>query len=63
MAATATTEDAWLYTADMGWLWTSAGNYPFLYRDEDATWLWYGGQTHPRMFYNFTAEDWESHEP
>ncbi|NLG34997.1 MAG: hypothetical protein GX548_06560 [Lentisphaerae bacterium] len=63
IADTAFIDDIWMYTADMGWLWTSEGDYPFLYRDDDATWLWYGGQTDPRWFYNFKTEDWESFDP
>ena len=60
MAATATMEDIWMFTADMGWLWTAASQYPFLFRNDDGAWLWYNGQTNPRWFYNFTTETWES---
>ena len=60
VAATATMEDVWMYTADMGWLWTGDGIYPFLYRNDDAAWLWYDGRTNPRWFYNLTTEEWES---
>ena len=63
VAATATMEDVWMYTADMGWLWTSPGAYPFLYRNEDSTWLWYRGDTNPRWFWNLNVEDWESLQP
>jgi hypothetical protein len=63
MAATASQEDVWMYTEAMGWLWTSAEKYPFLYRNQDDTWLWYNGQTNPRWFWNFTTEDWETHQP
>ena len=42
-----------------GWLWSGDGIYPFLYREEDETWLWYDGGTNPRRFFNFTTELWE----
>lgn len=63
IGATATMEDIWMFTADMGWLWTSAGDYPFLFRNDDGAWLWYNGETNPRWFYNFTTEEWESLQP
>ena len=59
VAETATMEDLWLFTADMGWLWTAAGKYPFLFRNDDAAWLWYNGQVDPRWFFNFGTEEWE----
>ncbi len=56
-------DDAWMYAEDMGWLWSGKGVYPFLYREEDLSWLWYDGRTNPRWFYNFTGEEWESINP
>ena len=55
----ATPEDIWLYAEDLGWLWTRAAIYPYLYRDSDGAWLWYNGATSPRWFRNMTAESWE----
>ena len=52
--------DIWLYTQDMGWLWTSSTTYSFLYRAAPASWLWYNGSTNPRWFRNMTANTWES---
>ena len=54
--------DSWLYSMDMGWLWTSNATYPFLYRASDGAWLWYNGATNPRWFRNMTAGTWE-HRP
>ena len=50
----------WFYSQDMGWLYTGNGLYPFLYRANDAAWLWYNGSTNPRWFRNLTAGTWES---
>ncbi len=50
----------WLYSQDMGWLWTSQTVYPFLYRQQDGAWLWYNGATNPRWFVNMTTGHWES---
>ena len=52
--------DIWFYTQDMGWLWTSRTQYPYLFRVNDGAWLWYNGATNPRWFRNMTAGTWES---
>lgn len=52
----------WLYTPDLGWLWTSQAIYPFLYRWQDGTWLsYYAGSDNPRYFYNHSTFSWELH--
>ena len=53
----------WVGQRGYGWLWSWDGIYPFLYREEDETWLWYDGGTNPRRFFNFTTEQWESLQP
>ena len=61
-ASGTSTSSIWLYTPDMGWLWTSNSQYPFLYRSSPAAWLWYQkGSVGPRWFYNLTTSTWESH--
>jgi len=51
----------WLWTLDMGWLWTSSTTYPYLYRNNDGAWLYYlEGSASPRWFYNFKTSAWES---
>ena len=57
--ANATPQSIWLYSQDMGWLWTSSTVYPFLYRQNDGAWLWYNGSTGPRWFRNMTNNTWE----
>jgi hypothetical protein len=52
----------WLWTADMGYLWTTATLYPSLYRAYDGAWLWYSRDSvNPRSFYNFQTQAWEAH--
>ncbi|NLX14792.1 MAG: hypothetical protein GXY44_14235 [Phycisphaerales bacterium] len=59
-APSSTPQNIWFYTQDMGWLYTSSTQYPFLYRANDGAWLWYNGSTNPRWFRNMTAGTWES---
>ena len=60
VASNSSQNSLWLFTSDMGWLWTEDSAYPFLYRNNDAAWLWYNGATNPRWFMNFTSQQWES---
>jgi hypothetical protein len=54
----------WLWTPDMGFLWTGSGVYSWLWSDQKGTWLWYQkGSTPPRWFYNWNLQKWESHNP
>ncbi len=55
-----TPQSIWFFSQDMGWLWTSATVYPFLYRQAPAGWLWYNGSRNPRWFRNFATGRWES---
>jgi len=42
--------------------WTSASEYPYVYRFSDSSWLWYlKDSTSPRWFYNFTTDTWQSY--
>jgi len=51
----------YIYTLDMGWLWTSSTQYPYLYRFSDNSWLWYlKGSDNPRWFKNLTSDTWEN---
>ncbi len=49
----------WIFTQDMGWLWTTRTGYPYLFRSLDGAWLWYNGGTNPRWFMNFKTGRWE----
>ena len=54
-----TPQSVWIYTQDMGWLWTGGTTYPFLYRASPEAWLWYNGARNPRWFINMTLGQWE----
>jgi hypothetical protein len=54
----------WLWTPDLGFLWTSQSVYPWLWSDTQKTWLYYSvGSSNPRYFYNWNAQKWVSVNP
>jgi len=54
----------WLWTTDMGFVWTGSGVYPWLWRNQDGTWIYYAkGSQSPRWFFNWNTQTWESHNP
>jgi hypothetical protein len=54
----------WLWTQDMGFVWTGSGVYPWLWRNQDSTWLYYvKGSQPPRQFFNWNKQQWESRNP
>ena len=55
-----TPQNIWMFAGDQGWLWTSSTQYPFLYRLDPASWLWYNGSSNPRWLMNMTAGRWET---
>ena len=60
VAADGTPQSLWLFANDQGWLWTSSAIYPFLYRSDPASWLWYSGSSNPRWLMNMTTSQWET---
>lgn len=61
MFPSSTTGSIFIFTPDMGWLWTATTTYPYLYRFSDSSWLWYlTGSANPRWFRNLTSGNWES---
>jgi hypothetical protein len=58
--ASSTSQNLWMFTQDMGWLYTGNTLYPFLFRAHDAAWLWYNGSSNPRWFVNMGTGQWES---
>lgn len=45
--------NAWLWREQQGWLWTGKGLYPWLYRHQDATWIYFlKAQNGKAYFYN-----------
>ena len=50
----------WLWSNDLGWIWTTADTYPYLYRHGDGAWLNFAFFTDTkRIFYNYLTESWE----
>ncbi len=49
-----------LYSLDMGWLWTSRETWSWFYRFSDVAWIWYDPATsYPRRFFNASRGFWE----
>jgi len=64
MSATGTTSSLYLYSQKMGgkWLWTSSTQFPYMYRFDPTSWLWYQRwTTNPCWFNDLTHGDWESY--
>jgi hypothetical protein len=55
-----TPQHVWMFSQDMGWLYTGNATYPFLFRANDSTWLWYNGEVNPRWFVNMSTGAWEN---
>jgi hypothetical protein len=54
----------WLWTPDLGFLWTGSGVYPWLWSNTQQTWLYYSvGTSNPRYFYNWNAQKWVAVNP
>ena len=50
----------WLWSENLDWLWTGPGVYPHLYRNKDASWLYFMLPALPRkIYYNQTAQTFE----
>jgi len=54
----------WLWTSDMGFLWTGSGTYPWIWSNTQQTWLYYSvGSNNPRYFYNSSSHKWVAVSP
>ncbi len=52
-------EGVWFYTEELGWLWTSPSQYPNLFWQNEATWLWFlRDSSSTRQFFNYTNGLW-----
>jgi hypothetical protein len=53
-------QSIWLWKEEMGWLWTNAETYPFLYSNHSSGWLFYHGQLDGiGLFYDYDANRWQ----
>ena len=52
----------WVWTQRHGWLWTREGTFPYLYRNNDSTWLYFiGVHSGMQVFYNATTHALETY--
>ena len=59
-ATTGDTGSIWLWSENLDWLWTGPGIYPHLYRNKDASWLYFIIPALPRkIYYNQSAQTFE----
>lgn len=53
-------DSVWLWSTSDQWLWTGPGIYPHLFRNRDASWLFFVRQALPqKVFYNQTLKVFE----
>ena len=56
-----TTTSIWFYDPDpaLGWLWTNVDAYPYFYRNDNISWLYYEPASKgPRKFYDYATKSW-----
>ena len=61
-----TDDSVWLSTPEGHWLWTSKSSYPWLYKEEDATWYYFGSNASTvdqAYYYNSSSEKWLNFSP
>ncbi len=57
------TDSIWFWKHGLGWAWTNADIYPYLYRPNSCCWIFLNGGTEHRWdFYDFGGERWLSSE-
>ena len=55
-------DSLWIWSAPLGWIWTSRNSFPNLYRSRDETWVWFQRENGIRLwFYNYGTKSWESY--
>ena len=49
----------WFWHAELGWVWTDSGIYPYLYRNHSMNWLYfYGNSEGTGLLYDYEFENW-----
>ena len=52
-------DGVWLWQEDLGWMWTHSSTYPFLYRNETGSWLFFHGQGAQRLLlFDYSENKW-----
>ncbi len=62
-AAGGDASSAWLWSPRQEWLWTGPGIYPHIYRNSDASWIYFMVPALPRkIYYNQSTQSFEEEE-
>ena len=49
----------WIWQERLGWLWTNAKLYPFLYKEESGQWLFFHGRARGHLIlFDYDASEW-----
>ena len=49
----------WLWKEKLGWAWTDAKLYSFIYSVDEGSWMYfYGALNQTRLFYDYSNEEW-----
>ena len=52
-------DGVWLWQEKLGWMWTHSSTYPFLYRNETGSWLFFHGQGAQRLLlFDYIENRW-----
>ena len=54
--------DVWFYDqSGLGWIWSNADAYPYMYSANESGWLWLDAADAARKFYHFGTSQWKTH--
>ena len=54
----------WVWVEQIGWAWTSKGTYPFFFRNDSDSWLFFHGKGKDRLlFYDYQSATWGANFP
>ncbi|MDA1048776.1 MAG: Ig-like domain-containing protein, partial [Verrucomicrobia bacterium] len=52
-------DGVWLWQEELGWAWTTADVFPYLYQERPSGWLFYSkGSSNPAILYDFGNQEW-----
>ena len=52
-------DGVWLWQEELGWAWTTADVFPYLYQERPSGWLFYSkGSSNPAILYDFQNQEW-----
>ena len=55
------TNGIWIWREKLGWMWTNPSIYPFLYRNDSGSWLFFHGKANRLLiFYDYQTNHWMS---